>query len=142
MQKMYPCIFITQDEIRAVYQGRNAVFQNTYLTTPSLYGTLENYLGIPIISIRPDPRTDDTILVFYADGYIQQNPKSGKRLAVINGTYEYIIQAIKDIVDERRVIAPKLHPTAITNLYTFNPAAISDRMLINRWIKQTYGTPE
>lgn len=139
MQKMYPCIFITQDEIEQVY-GRKASFQNTYITTPSLYGTLENYLGIPIISIRPDPRDNNTILVYYADGYIQQNPNTGRRLAVINGSYDYICQVVEDIVAERIVIAPKVHPTAITNLYTFNPDIISDRLMINKWIKQKYGT--
>ena len=137
MQKMYPCIFITQDEVVSLY-GKPAVFKDNYVTTPSLYGTLENYLGIPIVSIQPAVREDDTIMVFYADGFIQYNPSSKRRIAAISGPAPYIMQAVTDIVKERTHIAPKVNPLDIINTYTFYTSP-QERLELKDWVRSVYG---
>ena len=44
MQKHYPCILLTQDEVTSAY-GTPAIFANGYVTNRNIREKLEDYLG-------------------------------------------------------------------------------------------------
>lgn len=133
MQKHYPCILLTQDEVTSAC-GNPAIFANGYVTNRNIREKLEDYLGVPIVSIRQDSRSDSKeILVIHADGYVQSNPLTGKRIVALYGSADTLPNVLSDIFAERK----DEKPLDIFDAYSYL-CPIQNQIAMRDWVKNTY----
>lgn len=126
MQTYYPCILITKDEAENI-TGTPIRFTHGYLQNMQQRRQLEDALNQPVVSVRYSKR-DATLLCCLAEGTVQTNPMTGKRLVILEGTAETLKTILSDIMTD----CPDILPKDIFCAYGFR-CSPNDRMILEDW---------
>lgn len=130
--KLYPSILISEQEL--VDSGIGMLeFKNGRLLHPEVTETVEDYCGRPIVAIRQTTKPGSDLIIITADGYIQHNKMTGRRTAVLMGSYEGLQTVLQDIFEE----SPTVDPERIFRAYAYQVDVVIQHDLLN-WVKNEY----
>lgn len=132
MYKHYPCIIVDQADTEAICEQK-ITFKNNRPENPEVYDKLEDYFRQPIVSVHESNKNPGEIIVITADGFVQTNPITNKRLVIINGEIEDLKIILKDIFAERLDKTPE----QLYEKYSFS-CPVKDQFRLNDWFKQQY----
>lgn len=134
MDYSYPSVFRKQEELEEIV-GRAMHFDNNgFLQDPHLdiQKKLEDHYGHVIIKIEPTVR-GNIIITMEGNGYIQNNPLTKRRLAVIRGDLPYLQATLTTMINEHPYHSPqKILDSCIPSC----PPA--DKLAIRKWMEETY----
>lgn len=130
--KFYPCFVIAKDELMdATHQ--DITFKNGRIADNNVRIAIENFVGHPVAMVRESTANTDEVFVFTADGYIQVNPLSKKRTAVLIGNYDNLKVILSDIFHER----PDEDPYEIFCEYSYQ-TDINIQLDLQGWVRDEY----
>lgn len=130
--KLYPTILISPEELEDAGIGP-VEFVNGRLARPAMTEAIEDYCGRPVVSIRQTTLPGDDLIVVTADGYIQRNPMTNKRTAVLMGEYEALKVVLTDIFRE----SPTVDPDRIFRAYAYQVDVVIQHDLLE-WVRKEY----
>lgn len=127
--KLYPAYLISDEELAEA--GIAPVeFRNGRLLHPDLTEAIEDYCGRPVVRVRQATRKGEGIIVIAADGYVQHNPLTRRRTAVLQGSFESLQVVLQDIFDE----APGVDPERIFRAYAYQVDVVIQKDL-QEWVR-------
>lgn len=129
MLKYYPSVTLSLTDAETICR-QSITFKDGYPTKPSIYVTLEDYIGQPIISIQPSGRNTDELVIILAYGIVTRSLLNKTRVCRIAGTFETIITTLQDIFQEH----PNVSPKDIFCRYTYECTA-AEQVSLNDWAK-------
>lgn len=135
MQLYYSCVILTADEyapIIAPYECHFNEDDHLIYDYNNIRICLENYLGIPIVSIRQARPSENGLLILYAEGSVSTNSITGKRISLLtplNGNVDRIKNILFDIYLERNMENPR----DIFLEYSYN-TDFNGNLLLNDWM--------
>lgn len=130
--KLYPAILISPKELEEAGIGP-VEFVSGRLARPAVTEAIEDYCGRPVVSIRQTTLPGDDLIVVTADGYIQRNPMTNKRTAVLMGEYEALKVVLTDIFRE----SPTVDPDRIFRAYAYQVDVVIQHDLLE-WVRKEY----
>lgn len=110
MTYLYPAIILDKDELKAL--SIDIKFKNGYIIDNdlSIQKQLEDNYKVPIVSIQESTR-DNIIILYDPNGFVETNPLTKKRLAVLIGEKDYLKSEISYMVSQRPEIKPSYTTT-------------------------------
>lgn len=133
MMYFYPAIILDKNEQEVL--SFPILFQNGYLVDNdlSIQKRLEDQYKVPIVSIQESTR--DTIIILYdPNGFVDTNPLTKTRMAVLIGDFDYLQSEILYMVSQR----PDIQPKILIDNYIFQ-CTPKDLLRLKTWIKSTFG---
>lgn len=130
--KLYPAILVSQEELTEAGIGP-VEFVDGKLARPAITEDIEDYCGRPIVSIREPTLEGADLIIITADGYIQRNPITNKRTAVLTGSYDALKVVLTDIFKE----SPTIDPDRIFRAYAYQVDVVIQHDLMN-WVRDEY----
>lgn len=134
MDYSYPSVFRKKEELEEII-GKEMIFdENGFLKDPSLniQKRLEDHYGHVIIKIEPTVR-NNIIITMEGNGYIQNNPLTKRRMAVIRGDLPYLKATLETMISEHPHHPPqKILDSCIPS------CAPADRLVLHKWMEETY----
>ena len=132
MTYLYPAIILDKDELKAL--SIDIKFKNGYIIDNdlSIQKQLEDNYKVPIVSIQESTR-DNIIILYDPNGFVETNPLTKKRLAVLIGDLDYLKSEIAYMVSQR----PDIKPSILIDNYILqcNPKEILE---LKKWIKSNF----
>lgn len=132
MTYLYPAIILDKDELNAL--SIDIKFKDGYIIDNdlSIQKQLEDNYKVPIVSIQESTR-DNIIILYDPNGFVETNPLTKKRLAVLIGEKEYLKSEISYMVSQR----PDIKPSILIENYILqcNP---KDILELKKWIKSNF----
>lgn len=139
MQLYYSCVILTADEyapIIAPYECHFNEDDHLIYDYNNIRIRLENYLGVPIVSIRQARPSENGLLILYAEGSVSTNSITGKRISLLtplNGNVDRIKNILFDIYLERNMENPR----DIFLEYSYN-TDFNGNLLLNDWMNRLH----
>lgn len=139
MQLYYSCVILTADEyapIIAPYECHFNKDDHLIYDYNNIRIRLENYLGVPIVSIRQARPSENGLLILYAEGSVSTNSITGKRISLLtplNGNVDRIKNILFDIYLERNMENPR----DIFLEYSYN-TDFNGNLLLNDWMDRLH----
>lgn len=130
--KLYPAILVSQDELAEAGIGP-VEFSRGKLAQPAVTEKIEDYCGRPVVAVRQATLPGSDLIVLTADGYIQNNPMTNKRTAVLMGTAEALRVVLTDIFEE----SPTVDPERIFRAYAYQVDVVIQHDLLE-WVRTEY----
>lgn len=130
--KLYPVILVPEQELADAGIGPLA-FRDGKLAKPEVTEEIENYCGRPVVAVRQTTKPGGDLVVITADGYIQRNPVTGRRTAVLIGSYDALKVVLTDIFEE----SPTVDPDRIFRAYAYQVDVVIQHDLLT-WVKNEY----
>lgn len=132
MTYLYPAIILDKDELQSL--SINIAFKDGYIIDNdlSIQKQLEDNYKVPIVSIQESTR-NNIIILYDPNGFVETNPLTKKRLAVLIGDIEYLKSEISYMVSQR----PNIKPSILIENYILqcNP---KDILELKKWIKSNF----
>ena len=132
MTYLYPAIILDKDELQSL--SIDIKFKDGYIIDNdlSIQKQLEDNYKVPIVSIQKSTR-DNIIILYDPNGFVETNPLTKKRLAVLIGDLEYLKSEISYMVSQR----PDIKPSILIENYILqcNP---KDTLELKKWIKSNF----
>lgn len=132
MTYLYPTIILDKDELKAL--SITIAFKDGYIIDNdlSIQKQLEDNYKVPIVSIQESTR-DNIIILYDPNGFVETNPLTKKRLAVLIGDLDYLKSEISYMVSQR----PEIKPSILIENYILqsNP---KDTLELKKWIKSNF----
>lgn len=132
MTYLYPAIILDKDELKAL--SIDIKFKNGYIIDNdlSIQKQLEDNYKVPIVSIQESTR-NNIIILYDPNGFVETNPLTKKRLAVLIGDLDYLKSEISYMVSQR----PDIKPSILIENYILqsNP---KDTLELKKWIKSNF----
>ena len=134
MVYLYPAIILDNDELTAMSLD-NITFNNGCIIDNdlSIQTKLEDYLKVPILSIQQSTKDNNLIIFYYPNGFVDTNPLTKTRMAVLRGTLEELQSQITYMVAQR----PDIKPTLLIDNYIFQ-CSPRETMMLKNWINENF----
>ena len=129
MMYFYPAIILDKNEQEALSFLNGYIIDNDL----SIQKRLEDQYKVPIVSIQESTR--DTVIILYdPNGFVDTNPLTKTRMAVLIGDFDYLQSEILYMVSQR----PDIQPKILIDNYIFQ-CTPKDLLRLKTWIKSTFG---
>ena len=134
MVYLYPAIILDNDELTAMSLD-NINFNNGCIIDNdlSIQTKLEDYFKVPILSIQQSTKDNNLIIFYYPNGFVDTNPLTKTRMAVLRGTLEELQSQITYMVAQR----PDIKPTLLIDNYIFQ-CSPRETMMLKNWINENF----
>lgn len=134
MVYLYPAIILDNDELTAMSLD-NINFNNGCIIDNdlSIQTKLEDYFKVPILSIQQSTKDNNLIILYYPNGFVDTNPLTKTRMAVLRGTLEELQSQITYMVSQR----PDIKPTLLIDNYIFQ-CSPRETMMLKNWINENF----
>ena len=134
MVYLYPAIILDNDELTAMSLD-NINFNNGCIIDNdlSIQTKLEDYFKVPILSIQQSTKDNNLIILYYPNGFVDTNPLTKTRMAVLRGTFEELQNQITYMVSQR----PDIKPTLLIDNYIFQ-CSPRETMMLKNWINENF----
>jgi hypothetical protein len=134
MVYLYPAIILDNDELTAMSLD-NITFNNGCIIDNdlSIQTKLEDYFKVPILSIQQSTKDNNLIIFYYPNGFVDTNPLTKTRMAVLRGTLEELQSQITYMVAQR----PDIKPTLLIDNYIFQ-CSPRETMMLKNWINENF----
>ena len=134
MVYLYPAIILDNDELTAMSLN-NITFNNGCIIDNdlSIQTKLEDYFKVPILSIQQSTKDNNLIILYYPNGFVDTNPLTKTRMAVLRGTLEELQSQITYMVSQR----PDIKPTLLIDKYIFQ-CSPRETMMLKNWINENF----
>ena len=131
---LYPAIILDNDELTAMSLD-NITFNNGCIIDNdlSIQTKLEDYFKVPILSIQQSTKDNNLIIFYYPNGFVDTNPLTKTRMAVLRGTLEELQSQITYMVAQR----PDIKPTLLIDNYIFQ-CSPRETMMLKNWINENF----
>lgn len=132
MTYLYPAIILDKDELQSL--SIDIKFKDGYIIDNdlSIQKQLEDNYKVPIVSIQESTR-DNIIILYDPNGFVETNPLTKKRLAVLIGDLEYLKSEISYMVSQR----PDIKPSILIENYILQ-CSPKDTLEIKKWIRSNF----
>lgn len=131
MYKYYICVIMSQDTIKEILD-ENLTFHAGTVSDPKVYQKLEDYLQQPVIFLRQSTADENEVLILTADGLVQTNPITKKRIVIINGTADNLKIILTDLINNRNE-----DPETTFKRYSYG-CSMPEQLLLKDWFYETY----
>ena len=134
MVYLYPAIILDNDELTAMSLD-NITFNNGCIIDNdlSIQTKLEDYFKVPILSIQQSTKDNNLIIFYYPNGFVDTNPLTKTRMAVLRGTLEELQSQITYMVSQR----PDIKPTLLIDNYIFQ-CSPRETIMLKNWINEKF----
>lgn len=134
MVYLYPAIILDNDEFASIGLN-NITFENGYIVDNTLViqKKLEDYFKVPILSIQQSTKDDNIIIFYYPNGFVDINPLTKTRMAVLRGTLDELKDQILYMTSQR----PEIKPQLLIDNYIFQ-CSPRENMLLKNWVHNTF----
>ena len=134
MVYLYPAIILDNDEFASIGLN-NITFENGYIVDNTLViqKKLEDYFKVPILSIQQSTKNDNIIIFYYPNGFVDINPLTKTRMAVLRGTLDELKDQILYMTSQR----PEIKPQLLIDNYIFQ-CSPRENMLLKNWVHNTF----
>lgn len=134
MVYLYPAIILDNNELTAMSLD-NINFNNGCIIDNdlSIQTKLEDYFKVPILSIQQSTKDNNLIILYYPNGFVDTNPLTKTRMAVLRGTLEELQNQITYMVSQR----PDIKPMLLIDNYIFQ-CSPRETMMLKNWINENF----
>ena len=134
MVYLYPAIILDNDEFASIGLN-NITFENGYIVDNTLViqKKLEDYFKVPILSIQQSTKNNNIIIFYYPNGFVDINPLTKTRMAVLRGTLDELKDQILYMTSQR----PEIKPQLLIDNYIFQ-CSPRENMLLKNWVHNTF----